>query len=183
MNWYDKLNGYFPTNEMKSQMQLNALLSEKHDLYYKDEGLQHIMMYAKFDSFLFIDFLWVSEKSRGSGIGHQLIEKLKSKNKSILLEAEPVAPQDPDTEKRLRFYRREGFKHAKPIDYWFQAFKSNSETQLDIWYWTKYTHHVSEWEIYEYMREVYEQIHSYKAKEIYGYTPKPTNEIIHFNEK
>src|SRR5690606_15036122 len=103
MNWYDKLNTYFPVEEMKSKEQIDALLADKGDIYHKDEGDTHILMYAEFDSFVFIDFLWVSEKTRGKGIGHQLIEKMKAKNKPMILEVEPVVADDPDTKKRLRF--------------------------------------------------------------------------------
>ncbi len=44
-----------------------------------------------------------------------MIAKLKKKNKPILLEVEPVDEDDTDTEKRLRFYQREHFKHAQSI--------------------------------------------------------------------
>lgn len=180
MSWYDKLNTYFPVEEMKSKKQIDALLANKGDIYHKDEGDTHILMYAEFDSFLFIDFLWVSEKSRGKGIGHQLIEKLKAKNKTIMLEVEPVDPDDPDTEKRLRFYKREGFTHAEPIVYQHQDFIKNKETQLEVLYWAK--NEISDRTIFEYMKIIYEQIHAYKVEKIYGDTPKPVSEVVRFEE-
>lgn len=181
MNWYEKLNTYFPTVEMKSKAQLDALLSEKGDIYVKDEGPYHILMYAEFDTFIFIDFLLVSGASRGKGIGHQLMERLKVKNKPIILEVEPVNEADQDTKKRLHFYKREGFRHAVPIVYYFQALVANDETQMEILYWAK--DDVSEKTIYENMIKVYEQIHSYKAETFYGYAPKPVNQIIRFEEE
>lgn len=69
---------------------MDKLLSEKGDIYRKDEGPYHVMMYAEFDPFIFIDYIWVSSKSRGQGIGHTLIEKMKEKSKPILLEVEPI---------------------------------------------------------------------------------------------
>lgn len=181
MNWFEKLNTYFPIGEMKLQSQFESLLSEKGDLYFKDEGEYHIVMYAEFDSFLFIDFLWVSEKSRGKGIGHQLMEKLKAKNKPIILEVEEINPEDSDTERRLHFYNREGFRHASSIAYQFQALTSKSEMRMDILYWSK--NEIEDTEIYEAMRKVYEQIHSYKAETFYGYIPKPVNEVVRFQTK
>ena len=77
MNWYDKLKDYFPVEEMKSKKHMELLLQEKGDVYHKDESPDHVLMYAEFDSFIFIDYIWVSPKTRGQGIGHQLIEKLK----------------------------------------------------------------------------------------------------------
>jgi ribosomal protein S18 acetylase RimI-like enzyme len=178
MNWYEKLNTYFPVTEMKAKLQLDSLLLEKED-YVKDEGEYHIVMYAEFDTFIFIDFLWVSEKARGKGIGHQLMEKLKAKNKTIILEVEPINEDEPDTEKRLRFYKREGFQYARPIDYYFQSFISNEEIKMDILYWTNEA--ITEKVIYENMKEVYNQIHTYKVENVYGETPKPVSEVLNFN--
>src|SRR5699024_6885430 len=79
MNWYEKLNKYFPVEEMKSREHMELLLKEKSDVYYKDESDQHVLMYAEFEEFIFIDYLWVSAKTRGQGVGHQLIEKLKKR--------------------------------------------------------------------------------------------------------
>ncbi|WP_068677568.1 N-acetyltransferase [Oceanobacillus sp. Castelsardo] len=178
MNWYEKLNTYFPVNEMKSKLQLDMLMLEKDEHYVKDEGEYHIVMYAEFDTYIFIDFIWVSEKARGKGIGHQLMEKFKAKNKTIILEVEPINEEEPDTEKRLRFYKREGFQYAKPIDYQFQSFISNELVKMEILYWTNSA--TSEWAIYENMKEVYNEIHSYKVENIYGVTPKPVSEVLNF---
>jgi len=180
MDWYEKLNTYFPVSEMKSKVQLDALLLEKGEHYIKDEGKYHIVMYAEFDTFIFIDFLWVSEKARGKGIGHQLMEKLKAKNKTIILEVEPINEEEPDTEKRLRFYKREGFQYAKAITYQFHSFVSNEEIMMEILYWTNDT--TSEMTVYENMKEVYNQIHIYKVENIYGVTPKPVSEVLHFQK-
>lgn len=117
MNWYEKLSEYFPIEEMKSKAHMEALLKERSDIYHKDEGKHHILMFAEFDSFIFVDYLYVSKDARGQGLGGKLIAKLKKKNKPILLEVEPVDEDDADTEKRLRFYQREHFKHAQSIGY------------------------------------------------------------------
>lgn len=176
MNWYDKLNAYFPVEEMKSKSQLDALLEEKGDIYHKEEGPYHIIMYAEFEDFIFIDFLWVSEEARGKGIGKQVMESLKRKNKPIMLEVEPVNVEDLDTEKRIRFYKKQGFQVIEAINYLFQAFMSKTETKLDIMCWSD--SNISEKEVYEKMKLVYEEIHTYKVEEIYGVTAKPTKNVI-----
>ncbi|MDE1455942.1 GNAT family N-acetyltransferase, partial [Bacillus paralicheniformis] len=84
-------------------------LKEQNDIYHKEEGRHHVLMYAEFDSFIFIDYLFVSKDARGQGLGSKLIEKLKKKNKPILLEVEPVDEDDADTAKRLKFYQKENF--------------------------------------------------------------------------
>ncbi|MFP3421940.1 GNAT family N-acetyltransferase, partial [Bacillus sp. SIMBA_161] len=43
MNWYEKLNQYFPVQEMKSKEHMDTLLKEKGSVYYKDEGPYHVL--------------------------------------------------------------------------------------------------------------------------------------------
>ncbi|MDC3413679.1 GNAT family N-acetyltransferase [Aquibacillus sp. 3ASR75-11] len=180
MNWYEKLNKYFPVEEMKSKKHMEMLLQEKGDVYYKDEGSNHVMMYAEFPSFLFIDYVYVSADARGQGLGHKLIEKLKSKEKPIILEVEPVDYEETDTEKRLRFYQREGFVHAQSIGYNRRSLATNEETPLEILYWSP--EEESEEEIYKKMKTMYEDIHTYKDKELYGKSYQPVEEVLTYDD-
>ena len=181
MHWYDKLNEYFPVEEMKSKQHMETLLKEKKDVYYKDEGPNHVLMYAEFETFIFIDYLWVSAKSRGQGLGHQLIEKMKQKNKPIILEVEPIDYDDSDTEKRLHFYKREGFSHAQSIGYSRRSLATNEETPLEILYWSP-SDDVEE-VIYEQMKKMYTLIHTYKDKELYGKSYQDVDDVLSFNEE
>ncbi|MBN9653895.1 GNAT family N-acetyltransferase [Halobacillus litoralis] len=180
MNWYEKLNEYFPVEEMKSKEHMEALLKEKSNVYYKDEGENHVLMYAEFDSFLFIDYVYVSTASRGQGLGHKLIEKMKAKGKPIILEVEPVDYEDSDTEARLRFYQREGFKHAKSIGYTRRSVVTNELNQMEILYWSP--EDASEEQIYEQMKEMYTEIHTYKDKEFYGKSYQHVDEVLTHDE-
>lgn len=180
MNWYEKLNKYFPVEEMKSKEHMETLLKEKGGVYYKDEGPHHVLMYAEFDTFIFIDYVWVSAKSRGQGIGHKLIEKLKKRNKPIILEVEPIDYEDSDTEKRLHFYQREGFTHAQSIGYTRRSLATNEENPMEILYWSP--NDDSEEEIYEKMKKMYEDIHTYKDEEFYGKSYQPVDEALHYDE-
>ncbi|SFJ65757.1 Acetyltransferase (GNAT) domain-containing protein [Halobacillus dabanensis] len=181
MNWYEKLNEYFPVEEMKSREHMEALLKEKSDVYYKDEGEHHVLMYAEFDSFIFIDYVYVSTASRGQGLGHKLIEKMKKKGKPIILEVEPVDYDDSDTEKRLRFYQREGFKHAQSIGYTRRSVVTNELSQMEILYWSP--DDASEEQIYEQMKEMYTEIHTYKDEEFYGKSYQPVEEVLTRDEE
>ncbi|WP_284139410.1 MULTISPECIES: GNAT family N-acetyltransferase [unclassified Virgibacillus] len=180
MNWYEKLNQYFPVEEMKSREHMELLLDEKGDVYYKDEGKYHVLMYAEFETFLFIDYLWVSSQARGQGIGHKLIEKLKKKEKPIILEVEPIDYEDSDTEKRLRFYKREDFSHAQSIGYNRRSLATNEETPMEILYWSP--NDESEEMIFEQMKKMYEAIHTYKDKEIYGKSYQHVDEVLSYDE-
>lgn len=180
MNWYEKLNKYFPVEEMKSKEHMDILLKEKGDVYYKDEGPFHVLMYAEFDTFLFIDYVWVSSKSRGEGIGHKLIEKLKQHEKPIILEVEPVDYDESDSEKRLHFYKREGFTHAQYIDYNRRSLATDEETPMEILYWSP--NDEPEETIYKRMKQMYEKIHTYKDEEIYGQSYQPVDEVLSYDE-
>lgn len=176
MNWYEKLNQYFPIEEMKSQEHMEILLKEKPHLYHKDEGPYHVMMYAETKDFLFIDYIYVSSESRGQGIGHKLLEKLKKHGKPIILEVEPVNYSDSDTEKRLHFYKREGFEHAVTIGYRRRSLATNEVTEMEILYWSP--EHESEESILEKMKKTYEEIHTYKDEEIYGEAYEHVDDVL-----
>lgn len=180
MNWYEKLNKYFPIEEMKSREHIETLLTEKSDIYTKDEGPHHVLMYAELDHFVFIDYLYVSKDSRGQGLGHKLLEKLKEKGKPIILEVEPINYEDTDTEKRLRFYKREGFEHAKSIGYQRKSLATNEINQMEILYWSPGNE--SEENIYEAMKTTYNMIHTYKDKHFYGDSYEPVEEVLTFDK-
>jgi GNAT superfamily N-acetyltransferase len=181
MEWYEKLNKYFPEEEMKSKEHVECLLDEKGEVYHKDESENHVLLYAEFDAFIFIDYLWVSSESRGQGIGRKLIQKLKKKNKPIILEVEPIDYDDSDTEKRMRFYNREEFQHAQSIIYKNRSYQTDTESHLEILYWSPGNE--SELFIYEQMKTIYEKIHAYKGNEIYGKDLGTVEEALTFKEK
>lgn len=181
MNWYEKLNEYFPIEEMKSKKHMDLLLKEKGNVYIKDEGSKHVLMYAEFSSFIFIDYLWVSPNARGEGLGSQLIEKLKRKNKPIILEVEPIDYEDSDSEKRYRFYKRAGFSHAESIGYNRRSLATHEEVVLEILYWSP--RNDEEQDIYEQMKKIYEDIHTYKDKEIYGEAYQLADEVLSFDKE
>ncbi|MDN7243644.1 GNAT family N-acetyltransferase [Planococcus sp. N028] len=180
MNWYEKLNQYFPVEEMKSQEHMETLLKEKGNVYYKDEGPYHVLMFAEFSNFSFVDYLFVSKESRGMGIGKKTLQMLKDKNKPIILEVEPVNYEDTDTEKRLRFYAREGFEHANSIGYCRRSVATGEENSMEILYWAP--NGETEEDIYEAMKKTYKDIHSYKNEEHYGEAHEPVSKVLTLNE-
>ncbi|MET1029508.1 GNAT family N-acetyltransferase [Domibacillus tundrae] len=181
MNWYEKLNQYFPIEEMKSKEQMDVLLSERGDVYHKDEGPNHVLIYVEFNGFVFVDYLFVSKDARGQGLGRKLMDKLKSKNKPVILEVEPVQYDETDTEKRLRFYAREEFQHASKIGYRRRSLATGQETVMEILYWSPNA--ADEEAIYEAMVQTYRDIHKYKDKEIYGASFAPVDEALSFKEE
>ncbi|MBN6887534.1 GNAT superfamily N-acetyltransferase [Cytobacillus horneckiae] len=181
MHWYEKLNQYFPIEEMKSKEHMETLLKERPDIYHKDEGPMHVLMYVELDTFVFIDYLFVSKESRGLGLGRKLIEKLKEKGKPIILEVEPVDYEDTDTEKRLRFYKREGFEHAQSIGYRRRSLATREVNEMEILYWAP--ENESEEMIFDSMKKTYELIHTYKDTHFYGESYQPVDEVLTFADK
>lgn len=180
MNWYEKLNQYFPVEEMKSKEHMDTLLKEKGSVYFKDEGPYHVLMYAEFPSFTFVDYLFVSKESRGMGLGKKALQFLKDKNKPIILEVEPVDYEDTDSEKRLRFYAREGFEHASSIGYCRRSLATGEENSMEILYWAP--NNESEEEIFESMKKMYGEIHTYKDEHFYGESYDPVSQVLTFEE-
>ena len=176
MHWYEKLNQYFPIEEMKSQEHMETLLRERGDVYRKDEGPHHVMMYVEAEDFVFIDYVFVSSEARGQGIGRDLLNKLKEKGKPILLEVEPLDYEDSDTEKRRRFYSREGFLHAERVGYRRRSLATDRVNELEILYWTPGDH--GEYEIFDAMRRTYEDIHTFRDVEFYGKPYQPVHEVL-----
>ena len=181
MHWYEKLNQYFPIEEMKSQEHMETLLRERADVYHKDEGPHHVMMYVEAEDFVFIDYVFVSSEARGQGIGRKLLDKLKAKGKPIILEVEPLDYEDSDTVKRRRFYDREDFRQAERVGYRRRSLATDRVNELEILYWTpgeSYADVDGEEVVFDAMRHTYEHIHTFRDVEFYGKAYQPVHEVL-----
>jgi GNAT superfamily N-acetyltransferase len=177
MNWYEKLNDYFPEQEMKNQQHLKDLLADQ-DVYHKEETDEYIALYAEFPNFIFIDYLLVTSKSRGKGIGTKVINRFKAKDKLILLEAEPKCAEDEDTGRRLEFYLRNGFKKAENIQY--QRKDDDGELfSMHILYWP--AKEPSQGAIMEMMGKACQEVHNYRSKEYYGRQVADPAKVLKWN--
>lgn len=179
MDWYEKLSRYFPVEELKSREHLELLLREKGHVYKKDEGEHHVLIYVEFPDFIFVDYLLVAKEARGQGLGRELIRELKRKGKPIILEVEPVNEEDRDTEKRIRFYKREGFRRARSIGYRPRSLATGKVNPLHILYWSPGWE--SENDIYRKMCRTYEEIHTYRDEQVYGEAHGPVDEVLTFS--
>ena len=81
MNWYEKLNQYFPIEEMKSKEHIEVLLEDKQEIYKKDEGPDHVLLYVEGEEFIFVDYLFVSKRSRGQGLREKIDSKIARKSR------------------------------------------------------------------------------------------------------
>ncbi|MBP1156688.1 MULTISPECIES: GNAT family N-acetyltransferase [unclassified Paenibacillus] len=164
MQWYEKLNDYFPEHEMKDPGQLKTLL-ETSPYYHKEETADYLVLFAEFPTFIFIDYFLVNSKNRGRGIGSKLLDQFKQKGKLILLEAEPIDVDDEDTQKRMKFYLRNGFKKADRIRYTRED-ENGQSFEMNILYWPPFEE--DQTVIMEKMRKACSEIHNFHSLRFYG---------------
>lgn len=177
--WYGKLNEYFPEHEMKHKDQLEALIKHKDD-YTKEETDDYVILYAEFPEFLFIDYLLVTSNQRGKGTGSKVLDSLKQKDKLIILEAEPIDEEDPDTRRRQRFYMKNGFTIADNIEY-TRTDDEGKTFQLHVLYWAP--ERESQQHIYEKMRKACQEVHNFRSKRYYGKPLADPDETLEYKRK
>lgn len=177
MHWYEKLTRYFPIEEMKSRAHVEALLRERSDIYHVDHGENHVLLTVEGRDVVFVDYLLVAKEARGQGLGKRLLDRLKQKGKPILLEVEPQDYDDTDTVKRQRFYEREGFRHAERLRYRRRSLATKEVNELEILLWCPDGRTTDE-EVFDHVRAIYEEVHTYRDLEFYGERYQPTHEVL-----
>jgi len=175
-NWYERLKEYFPEREMKSKQHFETLLKEKYEMYQVLEEEDYVVVYFEQLDYIFIDYIIVSGNTRGKGIGGKVLDLFKEKGKAIILEVEPITNEDPDSEKRIRFYERHGFLKMENIGYERIHHVTKELNKMDIYCWST-KERAEDW-VMEKMSEVYTNVHGYKTEELYGVQPQSTNEIL-----
>lgn len=164
MDWYEKLAEQFPVEELKNLAQMEDLL-ENHSAYKKLDTFDYTVTYAEFPTFIFIDYLLVNPQTRGKGTGSQVLDRFKSKRKTIIVEVEPEDAEDRDTVRRIRFYERNGFKKAERITY-TRGNEDGTPLTMDIYYWPEVG--VPEQRVIQHMATICREIHNFKAMKHYG---------------
>lgn len=107
----------FPAEERRTTSDLLRMLNQK-DMFFSailtDEVVVGLVVYWKFEGFLYMEHLAVLASRRKEGIGAAVLKELKKEGVPILLEAE--IPYDDASTQRINFYHRSGF-NALPVYY------------------------------------------------------------------
>lgn len=175
-DWYERLKEYFPEREMKSKQHFEILLKEKFELYQVMEANDYVVVYFEQLDYIFIDYILVSGNARGKGIGGKVLDLFKDKGKAIILEVEPITMEDPDSEKRIRFYERHGFVKMENIGYERIHSVSKELNKMDVYCWSN-VETTEEW-VLEKMKEIYTNVHAYKTQELYGVDAQSVTEVL-----
>jgi GNAT superfamily N-acetyltransferase len=178
MEWFERLADYFPEHEMKDPRQLYDLIEDK-DIYHKEETDEYIVMYAEFPTFIFIDYLLVNPATRGKGVGTKLLNRFKEKEKTIIVEVEPIDHEDEDTKKREAFYRKNGFVKADRIQY-RRKDEDGKPYEMNIFYWSP--EDLPQKVIMDKMAKACEEIHNFRSKKYYGRKLADPDEVLKLNK-
>jgi GNAT superfamily N-acetyltransferase len=179
-DWYSRLTNYFPEKEMKSKKHFELLFHEKQGNYKLLEGPDHLVIYLEQSDYIFIDFMLVFGNNRGKGSGSRVLNELKKMGKSIILEVEPATIKDPDSEKRIKFYEKNGFLKIDSIGYERIHVITKELNKMDIFCWSP-IHKTEQW-VFERIKDAYVEVHAFKTKELYGSKPQPVSEVLWMKE-
>ncbi|WP_379969216.1 GNAT family N-acetyltransferase [Ectobacillus sp. sgz5001026] len=179
-NWFTRLTEFFPEKEMKSQKHFEILLQEKEGMYQLEESQDHVLVYYEQSDYIFIDYILVNGECRGKGIGSIVLNQLKSKGKAIILEVEPINPLDPGSEKRIRFYENNNFLKMNTIQYERIHTVTNEKNMMDVFCWAP-VHKTEQW-VYDRMKSIYNDVHAFKIRELYGCNPQPVSDVLWLKE-
>lgn len=179
-DWYSRLTDYFPEKEMKSKTHFESLFHEKQGIYQLEESPGHVLVYFENSDYIFIDYILVTQNKRGNGRGSKVLDQLKSKGKAIILEVEPVTQIDPDSERRVRFYEKNGFQRMESIRYERIHLVTDELNKMDIFCWSP-VHRNEEW-VYNQMKTVYHEVHAFKAMEHYNCHPQHVSDVLKLRE-
>lgn len=176
--YYERLNEYFPEQELKHPGQLEDLV-KRQAVYHKLESPDYLILYAEFADFLFVDYLLVNQATRGQGIGSKVMKRLQSADKPIILEVEPADMTVPDTVLRRKFYSRHGFQDATGVTY-RRTDDEDVPFEMDILYFAP-DDELSDADVLDMMARVCKHVHNFRAGNYYDRMPADPNQVLWLN--
>ena len=111
---YEDMLKQFPKEELKDKEWLSNLIArEKYDLWLAEADGTPVayVLICPYESYLWLDYIAVFQKHHSKGYGSKilpLLSEVYSGSKGLFLEVEHESEEDPNTVRRIRFYRRLG---------------------------------------------------------------------------
>lgn len=159
---YSDMEKQFPPEEMKDFAKLNELLEKKFyklaEFSIKNEPAGYVFFLE--NEYLWIDYIAVFEKFHSQGFGSKILTSLfdeYSHLKGCFFEVEPENPENIQTIKRIKFYKRLGC-HTLDFEYYFQ--NEIKELKLDLLYKSFDGNFPNKNEIKKQVEFVFENLHN-----------------------
>ena len=126
---FEIMQNSFPKDEYRSYKEQKALFERGQYRVFAEKGKDSVTAFAAvwdFPEFLFIEHIAVTGALRGRGTGSLMLGELVRKfRKRIVLEVEP--PTNETAERRVRFYKRNGF-YLNEYPYFQPAFSKDRKS-------------------------------------------------------
>lgn len=107
MAMYERNFAFCERRDVNEQRRVMRNDDYHFDVVVQGNELCGFALYWETPDYIFLEHLCVAENKRNQRLGHTILDYLKSKNKIIYLEIEPIV--DEITAKRKRFYESNGF--------------------------------------------------------------------------
>ena len=103
----------------------NAFAAKDGDLFLG------FLSYWTFKGYTYIEHFAVSPEQRGKNLGRLMLNHLfKEVSPNVLLEVEPAS--DEESERRIRFYEKNGFRIRKEINYTQPSYGGKGQTSVPM---------------------------------------------------
>jgi GNAT superfamily N-acetyltransferase len=177
LDWYRDLAHYFPAEEMRSERHFEWLIANRPDIYRVAATPDHLLLTLDYPDVTFIDYLYVYPHCRGSGEGTRLLQSLKHKQKAILLEIEPAAPDDPESVRRRRFYDRQAFWQVDSLSFGLPSPLTWTLTDLNVLCWAPAGVVPGE-RVFQWMERMYQDLYAGIDPALYERPYPPVGEVL-----
>jgi ribosomal protein S18 acetylase RimI-like enzyme len=148
----------FPPEERREFEDLEQLVFSGKCIVYKvialGEKLAGFCIFWVFDEFIFIEHLAVNPELRSVGIGEEILSVLRKNFKLIILEIE--IPVDKISQRRVRFYERNGFTLHNQQYFQPSYGKEKPEVELKI---MSSIHHIPDEKLKQYLLQIRKKVY------------------------
>ena len=157
---YQDMQLQFPPEELKPYEHLKSLAGKNYRVYQVCQTLPvgYILLYET-EKFIFIDYIAIYKNFHSQGFGSKILESLKREfnKKGCFLEVEKPDENNPDTIRRIKFYKKHGAGKLD-IDYIYP--NKQGGLPMDLYYIPFNDENIQQEEIKDFITELFKNLHS-----------------------